>query len=76
MASNTRETWKRRLARRAKAGRKRKNQDARHSTPSNDQLFAGMGEPGQAAPKSRDQGARQAVGEAAREARRRRAAAR
>ncbi len=52
MASNTRETWKRRLARRAKAGRKRKNQDARHSTPSNDQLFAGMGEPGQAAPKS------------------------
>jgi hypothetical protein len=52
MASNTRETWKRRLARRAKAGRKRKNQDARHSTPSNDQLFAGMGEPGQAAPKA------------------------
>jgi hypothetical protein len=52
MASNTRETWKRRLARRAKAGRKRKNQDARHSTPSNDQLFAGMGEPGQPAPKA------------------------
>ena len=52
MASNTRETWKRRLARRAKAGRKRKNQDARHSTPSNDLLFAGMGEPGQAAPKA------------------------
>jgi hypothetical protein len=52
MASNTRETWKRRLARRAKAGRKRKNQEARHSTPSSDQLFAGMGEPGQAAPKS------------------------
>ena len=52
MASNTRETWKRRLARRAKAGRKRKNQDARHSTPSSEQLFAGMGEPGQAAPKA------------------------
>jgi hypothetical protein len=52
MASNTRETWKRRLARRAKAGRKRKNQDARHSTPSNALLFAGMGEPGQPAPKA------------------------
>lgn len=52
MASNTRETWKRRLARRAKAGRKRKNQDARHSTPSSAELFAGFGEPGQAAPKS------------------------
>ena len=50
MASNTRETWKRRLARRAKAGRKRKNQDARHSTRSAADLFAGFGEPGQAAP--------------------------
>ena len=52
MASNTRETWKRRLARRAKAGRKRKNQDARHSTPSDAELFAGLGEPGQPAPKA------------------------
>jgi hypothetical protein len=52
MASNTRETWKRRLRRKAKAGRKRKNQDSRHSTPSSAELFAGMGEPGQAAPKS------------------------
>ena len=50
MASNTRETWKKRLARRAKAGRKRKNQEARRSTPSAVDLFAGMGEPGQAAP--------------------------
>jgi hypothetical protein len=50
MASNTRETWRRRLARRAKAGRKRKNQDARHSTPSASKLFAGFGDPGQAAP--------------------------
>ena len=50
MASNTRETWKRRTARKAKAGRKRKNQEARHSTPSAADLFSGMGEPGQAAP--------------------------
>ncbi len=47
MASNTRETWKRRLRRRAKAGRKRKNQDARNSTPSAEVLFAGMGKPGE-----------------------------
>jgi hypothetical protein len=52
MASNTRETWKKRLRRKAKAGRKRKNQEGRHSTPSSAQLFAGMGEPGQAAPKA------------------------
>jgi transposase-like protein len=47
MASNTRETWKRRLRRRAKAGRKRKNQDSRNSTPSGEELFAGMGKPGE-----------------------------
>lgn len=52
MASNTRETWKKRLRRKAKAGRKRKNQESRHSTPSSAQLFAGMGEPGQPAPKA------------------------
>jgi len=51
MASNTRETWKRRTRRRSKAGRKRKNQESRHSTPSMDELFAGLGEPGKAAPK-------------------------
>ena len=51
MASNTRETWKRRLARKAKAGRKRKNQESRHSTPSSAELFANMGDPGQPAPK-------------------------
>jgi hypothetical protein len=50
MASNTRETWKRRLRRRARAGRKRKNHDSRSSTPSADELFAGMGKPGEAAP--------------------------
>jgi hypothetical protein len=52
MASNTRETWKRRLRRRAKAGRKRKNQDSRNSTPSSTELFAALGKPGEAAPKA------------------------
>ena len=51
MASNTKETWNRRLNRRRKAGRKRKNQDSRHSTPSMTELFSAMGEPGKAAPK-------------------------
>ena len=51
MASNTRETWKRRLRRKAKAGRKRKNQDSRHSTPSSVELFAKLGKPGEPAPK-------------------------
>jgi hypothetical protein len=51
MASNTRETWKRRLRRKAKAGRKRKNQDSRHSTPSAAELFAKLGAPGQAVPR-------------------------
>ncbi len=51
MASNTRETWKRRLRRRAKAGRKRKNQDSRNSTPSAVELFAGFGKPGEPAAK-------------------------
>jgi hypothetical protein len=47
MASNTRETWKRRLRRKARAGRKRKNQESRRSTPSEQDLFAGMGKPGE-----------------------------
>lgn len=51
MASNTAKTWNRREARRSKAGRKRKNRDARQSTPSYEQLFAACGEPGQPAPK-------------------------
>jgi hypothetical protein len=51
MASNTRETWKRRLRRKAKAGRKRKNQESRRSTLPALELFAGFGEPGQPAPK-------------------------
>ncbi len=52
MASNTRETWKRRLRRKAKAGRKRKNQDSRKSTLAASELFAGFGAPGEAAPKA------------------------
>jgi hypothetical protein len=53
MASNTRETWKRRLRRKHRAGRKRKNQDARRSTPSDTLLFAGMGKPGEPVPKTK-----------------------
>jgi hypothetical protein len=53
MASNTRETWKRRLRRKHRAGRKRKNQQARNSTPSSTELFAGMGKPGEPVPKSK-----------------------
>jgi hypothetical protein len=49
MASNTRETWKKRLRRKHKAGRKRKNREARKSTPSSDELFQGLGAPGQSA---------------------------
>ena len=53
MASNSRETWKKRTARKAKAGRKRKNQEARRSTPSAADLFANMGAPGEPAPAAR-----------------------
>jgi hypothetical protein len=53
MASNTRETWKRRLRRKHRAGRKRKNQEARSSTPSDAALFAGMGKPGEAITKTK-----------------------
>ena len=51
MASNTRQTWKKRLRRKTNAGRKRKNREARRSTLPAIELFAGFGEPGQAAPK-------------------------
>lgn len=47
MASNTAKTWNKRDARRSKAGRKRKNREARQSTPSAAVLFAACGEPGQ-----------------------------
>ncbi len=52
MASNSRQTWKKRTRRHSNAGRKRKNKESRHSTPSADELFAGLGEAGKPAPKS------------------------
>ncbi len=52
MASNTRQTWKKRMRRHSNMGRKRKNQESRHSTPSVAELFEGLGEPGKAAPKA------------------------
>lgn len=45
MASNTRKTWKRRVRKHVNLGKKRKAKESRHSTPSNDELFAGLGEP-------------------------------
>jgi hypothetical protein len=50
MASNTMATWNKRKRAHRNMGRKRKNQEARHSTPSAAELFAGLGEPGQKAP--------------------------
>ena len=52
MASNTMASWHKRTRKHKNAGRKRKNAEARHSTPSAAELFAGMGEPGKAAPKA------------------------
>ena len=52
MASNTMATWNRRKRKHKNNGRKRKNQEARHSTPSAADMFAGFGEPGKPAPKS------------------------
>jgi hypothetical protein len=51
MASNTMASWRKRVRAHVNMGRKRKNKDARHSTPSAAELFAGFGEPGQPAPK-------------------------
>jgi transposase-like protein len=47
MASNTRETWKKRLRRKTRAGRKRKNQESRRSTLTDTELFAALGKPGE-----------------------------
>jgi hypothetical protein len=49
MASNTMATWHKRTRTHKNMGRKRKNKDARHSTPSEAELFAGFGEPGKPA---------------------------
>jgi hypothetical protein len=46
MASNTRETWKRRVRRHSNMGKNRKAKESRKSTPSAAELFAGMGEVG------------------------------
>ena len=50
MASATMATWKKRKWHHQRSGRKRKNKDARKSTPSEAELFAGCGEPGQPMP--------------------------
>jgi hypothetical protein len=50
MASNSRQTWKRRQRRHSNAGLKRKNKERSHSTKSEADLFAGMGAPGERAP--------------------------
>lgn len=50
MASNTMATWHKRTRKHKNNGRKRKNKEARHSTPSATELFAALGEPGKPAP--------------------------
>lgn len=50
MASNAKKTKNKRRMRQSRAGRMRKNQQGRKSTPSDAELFAGCGEPGQPAP--------------------------
>ncbi len=52
MASNTMATWNKRKRTHKNIGRKRKNKEARHSTPSATELFAALGEPGKPAPKA------------------------
>jgi hypothetical protein len=52
MASNSRQTWKKRTRRHSNAGRKRKNKESRHSTPSEAELFAGINESGKSAAQS------------------------
>jgi hypothetical protein len=46
-------TWNKRKRAHKNYGRKRKNKEARHSTPSATELFAGFGEPGQPAPAAK-----------------------
>ena len=50
MASATKKTWNKRRRRHRNAGRIRKNHMAVRSTRTDDELFAGCGEPGQPAP--------------------------
>jgi hypothetical protein len=51
MASRTAATRVKRKNKHEKAGRRRKNRLARKSTPSQDELFAALGQPGQPAPR-------------------------
>jgi hypothetical protein len=51
MASNTASTRVKRKNKHEKAGRRRKNKLAKKSTQSMTELFAGLGEPGQPAPR-------------------------
>jgi hypothetical protein len=51
MASRTAASRVKRKNKHEKAGRRRKNRLARKSTQSVDELFAGLGAPGQPAPK-------------------------
>ena len=53
MASNTQATTNKRKHRLAKAGRRRKNSEAKNSTPSDAQLFAGCGDPGKPVAKKK-----------------------
>jgi hypothetical protein len=53
MASNTMASWHKRTRKHKNMGRARKNAEARHSTLSAAELFAGMGEPGKPAPASK-----------------------
>lgn len=53
MASRTKRTWNKRRRRHRNAGRLRKNRESKHSTPSAEELFAGLGEPGQPVAASR-----------------------
>jgi hypothetical protein len=53
MASSTKKSENKRRRRHRNAGRARKSKQARHSTPSREELFAGFGEPGQPAPAAR-----------------------
>jgi hypothetical protein len=52
MASNSRQTWKKRMRRHSNMGRKRKNKESRRSTLSSAELFEGLGEPGKPAPRA------------------------
>ena len=52
MASNTKATSVKRKNKLKAAGRKRKNTEGRHSTPSTALLFAALGAPGKPAPKA------------------------